>query len=354
MNEPLPVPSRLEVFALALPEITAGADLADLISAAHQIQDGDVVVITSKVISKAEGRAADLERRDAVAAESVRVLARRGDSVIAETRHGLVMAAAGVDGSNVDPGSVLLLPVDPDASARQIRARLHTLTGCNVAVVVSDTAGRAWRNGQTDMAIGCAGILPAVDLNGVTDTHGNVLNVTAPAVADELTSTADLVQGKATGRPVAIVRGYSEALLAPEDHGPGAATLIREAALDMFGIGAREAALAAAVRDDPQTLAHFPPRTPPDPDPFTGLDPRRDGVVVRVRREDVGEAPGWRVRIDVPEPEKSAMLAAGRVVERAHVLAAAYRLRLHADRQPAEPTAVADLHWIDPNWADTC
>src|SRR6516164_11674049 len=150
-----------------LPEITAGADLAGLIAgAAPGLADGDIVVVTSKIVSKAEGRVIQAGREDAIDAETVRLVARRGDTRIVETRQGLVLAAAGVDASNTPPGTVVLLPEDPDASARQLRKGLRDRLGVNVGVLISDTLGRPWRNGQTDAAIGAAGLAPLRDHRG--------------------------------------------------------------------------------------------------------------------------------------------------------------------------------------------
>ncbi|MFI9332870.1 coenzyme F420-0:L-glutamate ligase [Kitasatospora sp. NPDC052868] len=223
-----------------LPEIGAGADLAELIAKAGEYQDGDILLVTSKIVSKAEGRlltAAD--REAAIDAETVRVIARRGPIRIVENRNGLVMAAAGVDASNTAAGTVLLLPEDPDASARALRARLQGLTGRRLAVVVTDTFGRPWRNGLTDVAIGAAGLPVLEDHRGRTDSHGNELAMTVTATADELAAAADLVKGKATGTPVAVVRGLAH-LVTAED-GDGVRPLIRPAADDMFRLGTSEA-----------------------------------------------------------------------------------------------------------------
>ena len=195
-----------------VPEVTEGDDVAALIVAAsngaHPIQEKDVVVVTQKVVSKAEGRLIpENDRRRAAVAESARILRRSGEMVISETRHGFVCANAGVDASNTEPGVVALLPLDPDLSARRIRARIARLAGVDVAVIVSDTFGRAWRLGQTDVAIGVAGIDPFVDYRGTTDTEGRVLTATRIAVADELAGAAEMVMGKATGICAAIVRG---------------------------------------------------------------------------------------------------------------------------------------------------
>jgi coenzyme F420-0:L-glutamate ligase / coenzyme F420-1:gamma-L-glutamate ligase len=226
-----------------LPEVTPGADLAGLIeAAAPDLRDGDILVVTSKIVSKAEGRLIQADREQAVDAEMVRLVARRGPARIVETRHGLVMAAAGVDNSNTPPGTVALLPVDPDASARRLRKDLSTRLGVSAGVVITDTLGRPWRIGQTDAAIGAAGLAPARDYRGQRDTFGNVLEVTLTAVADEIAAAADLVKGKTDGVPVAVVRGLAE--LVTDGDGPGAAALIRPASEDMFRFGSAEVPLA--------------------------------------------------------------------------------------------------------------
>jgi coenzyme F420-0:L-glutamate ligase / coenzyme F420-1:gamma-L-glutamate ligase len=224
---------------LGLPEIAAGADLARLISdAAPDLRDGDIVVITSKIVSKAEGRVIRADRERAIDREAVRVVARRGQTRIVETRHGLVLAAAGVDSSNTAPGTVVLLPEDPDGSARRLRKALTERRGVSIGVVITDTMGRPWRNGQTDAAIGAAGLAPLRDHRGQADTFGNTLEVTVAAVADEIAAATDLVKGKVTQVPVAIVRGLAE--LVTGSDGPGAAALIRPAAEDMFRLGAAD------------------------------------------------------------------------------------------------------------------
>ena len=226
-----------------LPEITAGADLGALITdAAPDLRDGDILVVTSKVVSKAEGRVTATSREQAIEAETVRVVARRGATTIAQTRHGLVLAAAGVDESNTAPGSVVLLPVDPDESARRLRKAVAGRTGRTVGVIVTDTMGRPWRTGQTDNAIGAAGIMPVRDHRGEADTFGNILEVTIAAVADEIAAAADLVKGKARQVPAAIVRGLSE--FVTDADGPGARALIRAAEDDMFRLGAADVPLA--------------------------------------------------------------------------------------------------------------
>ena len=207
---------RIEILAVAgLPEVRPGDDLAALIAGAANLADGDVVVVTQKVVSKAENRLVDIDpevgHRPLVERESVRILRRRGDLVIAETEHGFVCANAGVDLSNVEAGQAALLPVDSDRSARRIRDALRHRFSVDVAVVVSDTFGRPWRRGVTDVAIGCAGLRPVVDLRGTTDALGRELQVTEVAVVDEIAAAAELVMGKAAGVPVAVVRGIDPA-----------------------------------------------------------------------------------------------------------------------------------------------
>ncbi|MET8544223.1 coenzyme F420-0:L-glutamate ligase [Kitasatospora sp. NPDC004799] len=231
----------LEILGVdGLPEIEAGADLGELLAKAGTYRDGDILLVTSKIVSKAEGRllhAAD--REAAIDAETVRLVARRGPVRIVENRNGFVMAAAGVDASNTAPGTVLLLPEDPDASARALRARLQQLTGRRLAVVVTDTFGRPWRNGLTDVAIGAAGLSVLEDHRGRTDGHGNTLEMTVTATADELAAAADLVKGKATGVPVAVVRGLGHLVIAED--GEGVRPLVRPSVDDMFRLGTSEA-----------------------------------------------------------------------------------------------------------------
>jgi coenzyme F420-0:L-glutamate ligase/coenzyme F420-1:gamma-L-glutamate ligase len=232
------------------PEVGPGDDLAALVADLFDLADGDIVTVTSKVVSKAEGRVRPGTRDDALPDETLRVVARRGPTTIVRTRHGLTLAAAGIDASNVAPGTVVLLPEDPDASARAIRESLLARTGRNVGVLVTDTAGRAWREGQTDIAIGAAGLHVLVDLAGSVDPHGNELAVTAPAVADELAGAAELAQGKLAARPLALVRGRADLVLPSGEHGPGAAALVRPEGADLFGYGAREAVVRALLGDD--------------------------------------------------------------------------------------------------------
>lgn len=231
-------------------EVLAGDDVAALVADRVRLRAGDVVVVTSKIVSKAAGLATTTDRDALLAAETDRVVARRGPTSIVRTHHGLTIAAAGIDNSNTAPGTLVPLPPDPDESASTIRTRLLKLTGVRVAVIVSDTAGRAWRIGQTDIAIGCAGILPVDSFEGRTDPYGNALAVTAPAVVDQLAGGAELASGKFGARPVVVVRGADPAWLLDED-GPGARALVRDEESDMFGLGAREAAVAAIVGDSP-------------------------------------------------------------------------------------------------------
>lgn len=231
---------RLEIFGVeGLPEIAEGDDLAALIAARADLRDGDVVVVAQKVVSKAEGRLVaidpsdrDAERARVVAGETKRVVARRGDLVIVETMHGFVCAHAGVDGSNVAADRLALLPADPDASADRLRARLASISGHSLAVVVSDTFGRPWRVGQVNVALGVVGLRALRDERGGTDTYGNDLVATLIAVADEVASAAELVMGKTNGVPVAVVRGLAGSL------GPGTGRdLIRPPEEDLFPHG---------------------------------------------------------------------------------------------------------------------
>lgn len=244
--------ARLSAWAVAgIPEVAPGDDLTGLIGdalAASAPDDrpraGDIVVVTSKIVSKAEGRfvRAD-DREQAIMDETVRVVATRvtGDHVtrIVENRLGIVGAAAGVDASNTPEGTVLLLPLDPDASAAALCAALRERFGVDLGVIVSDTLGRAWRLGQTDVAIGAAGVLVTDDLRGSTDAHGRPLGVTQPVVADEIAALTDLVKGKANGLPVAVVRGLGRYVTGLD--APGARTLVRTGPTDMFRLGTDEA-----------------------------------------------------------------------------------------------------------------
>ena len=234
-----------------IPEITRHDDLAEIIGEAlvksvDGIEDGDTLVVTSKIVSKAEGRQVPAtDREAAITAETVRLVASRpypGGLTRIENRQGLVLAAAGVDNSNTPEGTVLLLPVDPDASARKLCADLRLQFGVRIAVILSDTLGRPWREGQTDAAIGAAGLRVLEDYRGTHDPHGNLLLASAAAVADEIAGAADLVKGKSTGCPVALVRGLSHLVINDLDAPIGAASsLIRPADKDMFRLGSDEA-----------------------------------------------------------------------------------------------------------------
>ncbi|MFR9724711.1 coenzyme F420-0:L-glutamate ligase [Streptomyces sp. MS19] len=240
------------VWALpGIPEVRAGDDVARLVADAASgaglpgLADGDVVIVTSKIVSKAEGRLRQADdRQAAIDEETVRVVARRGQARIVESRQGFIMAAAGVDASNTPVGTVLLLPEDPDASAERIRRGLRELLGVEVGVVVTDTFGRPWREGQTDVAIGAAGIEVVDDLRGGTDPYGNPLGVTVTALADELAGAGDLVKGKTAGLPVAVLRGLGNRV---GETGQTARDLIRDAAGDMFRLGTSEAVREAVT-----------------------------------------------------------------------------------------------------------
>jgi coenzyme F420-0:L-glutamate ligase / coenzyme F420-1:gamma-L-glutamate ligase len=232
-----------------LPEFRPGDDLsAAVATAAPWLRDGDVVVVTSKVVSKCEGRlvpapegaeARDRLRRRLVDAEAVRVLARRGRTLITENKLGVVQAASGVDNSNVRAAELALLPVDPDASAATLRTGLRERLGVTVAVLITDTMGRAWRGGQTDVAIGAAGLAVLHGYAGAVDRHGNELIVTNIAVADEIAAAADLVKGKLTAIPVAVVRGLPAGIVS--DTGGTARQLVRSGTGDLFWLGTAEA-----------------------------------------------------------------------------------------------------------------
>ncbi|HLF76823.1 MAG TPA: coenzyme F420-0:L-glutamate ligase [Dehalococcoidia bacterium] len=237
-----------------IPEINPGDDLAQLIAGAlsaqgEKLQDGDVVTVTQKVVSKSEGRFVDLEsvvpsplavelatnwekdprHVEVVLQESKRIVRMDHGVIICETRHGFVCANAGVDASNVPGGQLMLLPVDPDASAQRIREGLHQATGADLAVIISDTFGRPWRSGYTEVAIGVAGMLPVIDYVGMMDTHGRELRATWICIADELASAAELVTGKVNRVPAALIRGYA----VPRGEG-SAKELVRQAETDMF------------------------------------------------------------------------------------------------------------------------
>jgi len=294
-------------------EIEPGDDLAALVVEHAILADDDVVVITSKVVSKAAGLAADDKER-LIDEQTDRAVATRGGTRIIRTRHGLTLAAAGIDGSNVEPGTYLPLPPDPDASARSIRADLRQRSGKRVAVIISDTAGRAWRQGQTDIAIGCAGLLPLESFAGREDSYGNSLVVTAPAAADEVAAAAELAAGKLGRHPVVIVRGLPGNLFTDED-GPGAASLIRPERDDLFGLGSREA-VVAAVTGDVSAPRGFPDTDASVPD-LLELADVPDGLTVTV------DQASCQITAD---PE--GLVAAGELRQRLLALARAHGLEL--------------------------
>jgi len=251
------------VFAIeGIPEVAPGDDLAAVIGDAVAVgsagsagaavpgavllKDGDILAVTSKVVSKAEGRIVPAgDREQAITDETVRVVATReypgGVTRIVENRLGMVAAAAGVDASNTPDGTVLLLPLDPDASAARLRAALEARFGIRLGVIITDTLGRAWREGQTDVAIGASGVRVIDDLRGTLDRHGRRLDVTLPAVGDEIAAAADLVKGKSAGLPVAVLRGLERLLSDGADAADGARALIRSSDKDMFRLGSDEA-----------------------------------------------------------------------------------------------------------------
>ncbi len=268
MSDRTTPPARLEVFGVVgIGEVRPGTDLAAVIAETlnEPLVDGDVVVVTSKIVSKAEGRLIHVEgdreavRQAAIDAETTRVVASRGPTRIVETRHGFVLASAGVDASNVDADEIALLPVDPDASARSLRAALRVLTGADVAVIISDTAGRPWRIGLTDLAIGVAGMAALRSHIGDVDSYGNELGMTEVADADELAAAGELVKGKLGAVPVAVVRGFA---VLPDD-GRGVTPLVRPAAEDLFRLGTAEARRdAVTARRTVRDFADKP--VPPD------------------------------------------------------------------------------------------
>jgi coenzyme F420-0:L-glutamate ligase/coenzyme F420-1:gamma-L-glutamate ligase len=313
-------------------DVTPGDDLAAMIAAAAPwLRDGDVLVVTSKIVSKAEGQLIevpadgpdrDLAREAALAGETARVVARRGTTAIVQTRHGFVMAAAGIDASNIDKTHLVLLPADPDASARALRAALRERHGLDVAVIVSDTMGRAWRNGLTDVALGAAGIAPIRDHRGETDPYGNELQLTEMAVVDELAAAGELVKGKCDQVPVAVVRGYPQAGGAGD--GPGAVALIRDAASDMFSLGTAEA--RALGRLDAALLDDAPPSSPA---PASPVDPAAVSRALAAVADVI--APGTtftlatsaEVRCTPPDDDRWALIRFGADVHRLRAALAA-------------------------------
>ncbi len=321
---------RLPVVGIG--EVVAGDDLAALITgAAPWLRDGDVLIVTSKIVSKAEGRLVEVPadgpereaaRAAALAAESARIVARRGHTTIAQTHHGFVMASAGIDASNVDKTHLVLLPADPDASARRLRAAFAG-RGLDVAVIISDTMGRPWRNGLTDVALGTAGIAPLRDHRGELDPYGNELHITQMAVADELAAAGELVKGKRDRVPVAVVRGQP---WGPPSADVGAAALVRDGASDMFSLGTAEAradglrsaatlpdhgaepgtADAAAGAGLPDYVARALALVSPLVAPGTGMD-----------------AAGWTIRCTPPARDAAALVRFGADLHRLRAALAA-------------------------------
>lgn len=300
-------------------EIRAGDDLARII-AEHldePLADGDVVVVTSKVVSKAAGLASAGDRESLLDAETDRVVALRGQTRIVRTHSGLTLAAAGIDASNLEAGLVIPLPGDPDGAARDLRVRLEELTGVRLGVVVSDTAGRAWRIGQTDIAIGASGIAPLLSFAGVEDAYGNVLAVTSPAVADEIAGAADLVAGKLDGHPVVVLRGLPAEWFGP--HEEGAAALVRDEDGDLFGLGARDAVLAAVSRGE--LPRGFP--MPDEGDDLIAL--ARAGADLSLADVTVAPDGSLEVRALSEDGAPEAYVEAGALAERLRILARALR-----------------------------
>ncbi|CAB4541295.1 unannotated protein [freshwater metagenome] len=236
--------SRMEIFGIeGIGEIRVGDDLAAIIheaassAADTMLADGDVLVVTQKIVSKAEDRLVAIDPNDPlshkplVERESVRILRRRGDLIISQTEHGFICANAGIDLSNVESGWAALLPIDSDRSARRIRDGLRHRFGVDVAVIISDTFGRPWRRGVTDVAIGCAGVAGIVDLRGTPDALGREMHVTEVAVVDELAAAAELVMGKSTNIPVAVIRGADSTWLRD---GSVADEIVRSPSDDLF------------------------------------------------------------------------------------------------------------------------
>ncbi len=322
-----------------LPEFRPGDDLAGaLAAAAPWLADGDVVVVTSKVVSKVEGRLVasptdpegrDALRRELVDAEAERVLARRGRTLIVANKLGIVQAAAGVDGSNVRRGELALLPADPDASAARLRAALRALLGVEVAVVVTDTMGRSWRMGQTDVAIGSSGLPVLHRYGGTYDAEGNELLVTEVALADEVAAAADLVKGKLAAVPVAVVRGMAPGGTALRDDGSAARDLVRPVDDDLFSLGTAEALAQGRAQG------------------------RREAVLVRRSVREFTDGPvdpvvlrrAVRAALTAPAPHHSAPFRFVRLRDPARraalldAMAARWRADLEADGRPADEVA---------------
>ncbi|MGH1563415.1 coenzyme F420-0:L-glutamate ligase [Mumia sp. DW29H23] len=313
-------------------EVREGDDLVALLLGRldEPLRDGDVVVVTSKVVSKALGLVTTGDREAVITRETVRLVARRGATRIVRNRAGLTMAAAGVDASNTTPGTVLTLPRDPDAVAYDLWTSLRRRAGVEVAVVLSDTAGRAWRRGQTDIAIGSAGLKVVNSLSGTQDAYGNALHVTEPAVADEIAGAAELVAGKTSHTPFVVVRGLPRHWVG--DHWAtartGARDLLRPDDEDLFGLGARDAVEAVLEQDEP---AGFPPAESGAAERVQELADADPGVVAV-------DLDGAVFRVTPLRDDATALIAAGRVAERLRVGAAAHRLKVSVEVRTAVAT----------------
>ncbi len=343
--------------------IEPGDDLAGIIAAAAPwLRDGDVLVVTSKIVSKAEGRLVEVPAEDgpdreaareaALRAETARVVAQRGETRIVATHHGFVLASAGIDASNVDRSHLVLLPKDPDASARWLRAALAERYDRHVAVVISDTLGRPWRTGLTDVALGAAGIAPIRDHRGQTDPYGNELQLTQMAVADELAAAADLVKGKLDEVPVAVVRGYLAPT--PGDDGPGAASMVRDSATDLFSLGTAEAR-AAGMAD----AARLPNYAPFAPDPARGevqlADEPPDPEMLAGALSGLPLAPSTVVRLVVTRGQSTVTLRCSASREPAPLVALGmdvHRLRT-ALAAAGLLTSIVSVEFDDEDDADT-
>ena len=297
-------------------EVLSGDDIAALINQKATLQPGDVVIVTSKIVSKAAGLSTTRHKDDLLREQTDRLVAHRSETRIVRTHHGLTMAAAGIDASNTTPGTLLPLPADPDGAARKIRKDLRRMSGIQVAVIISDTAGRAWRIGQTDIAIGCAGIVPFESLAGRTDPYGNDLAVTTPAVADEIAGGAELASGKFGGRPVVIVRGVNPSWLTIDD-GPGAAALVREEDGDLFGLGSREAVIASLQGESPRGFPLADDVCLAELVALASVDEPHD-ITTKLT--------GHSVEITVSTDEPALWVAAGELRQRLVALAFAHRL----------------------------
>ena len=314
----------LQIFAVdGIGEVVAHDDIAEIIvnSLEAPLMDGDVVVVTSKIVSKAAGLATTTDREIVIAEETDRIVARRGQTRIVRTHHGLTLAAAGIDASNIELGQIIPLPREPDRDARELRQRLKSLAQVDLAVIITDTAGRAWRIGQIDIAIGAAGIRPNLDFAGVEDSYGNVLAVTSPAIADEIAGAADLVAEKLGGNPVVIVRGIPAEWLLP-DGDAGASALIRDEDGDLFGLGARDAVIAAT--SDEESPRGFPLDSESSVEEL--LDAARIGVDANAADIRILPSGNLQVYPKRPDPGQQDWLAMGALAERLRILAKAMRI----------------------------